>query len=404
MNDINFKLNNLSSKLLSDSTIKILILGLGSVGSYLLDYLMSWTEENIELHIGTRSYDKAAQNVNIVKVANLIRYQRMKSVTIHKLDLEDVDSIVEVFKKVAPDFIINSSRVYSGLKYGSISWHNIRSYGLWSPLSIKYIRNIMYAYKKSASFGIVINTSYSDVVNCWLKSAGLVCPDFGSGNINHLIPRIKIAVAEQLGIDDYSNIEVILATSHFHDVVISKEGHTEGLDPLVHLLYRGDVLNIDMVPIYAKCSIVMPSDSRRNMMNASSNYEIIAKIIDAIKSNSTHIIHTPGVMGYMGGYPVRIDFRRSAPSSKRSTFVEDYFSLKQMEEHNKASIALDGVEGISNGMLIYTDLLREKVKRIFGVSIPKNVHFDEVEEMGLLLINKIIIPAVDKGNEVNNSF
>lgn len=396
MNNLNVKLNKLSVKIVSGSTVKILILGLGSVGGYLLDYLMSWPEKDIELHVGVRSFEKATQYINIVRVANLIRHQRIKPIVIHNVDLNDIDNIVGVLGKVAPDFIINSSRVYSGLKYGSISWHNIRAYGLWSPLSVKFIRNIMHAYKKADCAGVVINTSYSDVVNQWLKSAGLTYPDLGSGNINHLIPRIKMALAEQLDIDDCGNIEVILATSHFHDVVISKEGHTEGLDPLVHLRYRGQNLDIDMTSIYRKCAIPMPADSKRNMMNASSNFEIIAKIIEAIKCKSVHVIHAPGVAGHIGGYPVRVDFRDATPSSKTFTFVEDYFSLQQMEEHNRASMALDGIEGISNGVLTYTDGLCKKVKKSFGVTIPKYVPFDKVDETACFLIDKIIMPALEK--------
>src|SRR3989338_386279 len=172
MNNLNVKINKLSVKVVSGSTVKILILGLGSVGGYLLDYLMSWPEKDIELHVGVRSFEKATQYINIVRVANLIRHQRIKPIIIHNVDLNDIGSIADVLGKIAPDFIINSSRVYSGLKYGSISWHNIRAYGLWSPLSVKFIRNIMHAYKKADCAGVVINTSYSDVVNQWLKSAG----------------------------------------------------------------------------------------------------------------------------------------------------------------------------------------------------------------------------------------
>jgi len=35
--------------------------------------------------------------------------------------------------------------------------------------------------KNAVSNAIVINTSYSDAANPWLKSAGMRYPDFGSG-------------------------------------------------------------------------------------------------------------------------------------------------------------------------------------------------------------------------------
>jgi hypothetical protein len=56
---------------------------------------------------------------------------------------DDIDSIEKAISKYSPDFIVNSSRAYPGLKYGSISWNNVRAYGIWTPLSIKFTKNIM---------------------------------------------------------------------------------------------------------------------------------------------------------------------------------------------------------------------------------------------------------------------
>jgi hypothetical protein len=227
-----------------------------------------------------------------------------------------------------------------------------------------------------------------------LKSAGLAYPDFGSGNLNHLIPRIKLAAAEQMGIADSATIDVVLATSHFHDIVISKEGHIEGIEPLVHVSYKGQEVDLDMRTIYKKCAISMPVDAKRNMMDASSNFEIITSIVDSIRLCSTRVIHTPGVAGHIGGYPVRIDFRRESLSEKRVTFVEDFFSLEEMEEHNRRSIFLDGIEDISEGELTYTDALQEKVRGSFGVNIPKHVPFDSIENTANFIIENIIKRAL----------
>lgn len=391
--ETNIKLNLIGTKISSGRPLKIAILGLGSVGSYLLDYLATWPEKEIEIHVCGRSCTKLEPTVNIIQVANAIRHDCSKKIYCHAVDLDHVEAVSEFLEKVAPDFIVNTSRVYSGLKYGTISWKNLRAYGIWTPLSIKLIRNIMIAYGQSSCRGIVINTSYSDVVNPWLKSAGIPCPDFGSGNLNHLIPRIKLAISNQLNIENIGELQVALATSHFHDVVISKEGHTEGVDPLLHVSHNGKALTVDAAAVYRACAIPMPTDTMRNMMNASSNFEIIRKIISAIRENSAQIIHSPGVDGRLGGYPVKIDFGSASTPASRIGFLEDFFSLDQMEAHNRKSIALDGIEDVSTGNLVYTDALREKVKKAFGVSIPKTVPFEMIEEVANLLIDSIIMPA-----------
>ena len=391
MEILNKKLELIKNKINNNLPLKIAILGLGSVGNYLLNYLNKWEFENVELYIGCRNIEKAQKDVNISKVASLIRDNKTKKISIKQLDLDNIESIKKFFEVVNPDFVVNSSRVYSGLKYGSISWKNIRAYGLWSPLAIKYIKNIMEAHRLAGSNSIVINTSYSDAVIPWLKSAKQNYPDFGSGNLNHLIPRIKMAAADIIGEENPSKIDVILATSHFHDVVISKEGQIEGVEPLIVILYNGEKLDIDMEKIWAKCAIDMPVDAKRNMMNASSNFEIIRKIVDALSTNSTRVIHSPGVVGNIGGYPIAID-----GESEKISFYEKYFTKDKMVEANRKSIYLDGIEKIENGSLFYTDELISKVKKAFNVDLVKEVSYEKIEEVASFIIKNIIEPQLEK--------
>ena len=245
----------------------VMILGLGSVGTYLLDYLLG-----------------SGECFHIVRVGALIRGKNRSEVLIESnVDFDNVDQLEQVMKKYRPDFIVNTSRAYSGLKYGSISWNAVRAYGIWAPLAIKYIRNIMEACKLADIDAIVINTSYSDAVIPWLKSAGKPYPDFGSGNMNHLIPRIQFAAARREGIKDYWNIDVMLATAHFHDVLISKEGHTEGVRQLLRIFYQGREVLLDQDEVFKDCKIPMPTDAKRNMMNASSNFAMLQSILEAMR-------------------------------------------------------------------------------------------------------------------------
>ena len=124
--------------------VKIMIMGLGSVGQYLLDYLCSMNDERIEIIVAGRNRDKMIQDVNIVKVAASIRGTLRTHISIvDGCDLSDIDSIRKCLSINRPDIVVNTSRVYVGLKYGSISWNNFRAYGIWTPLSIEYIKNII---------------------------------------------------------------------------------------------------------------------------------------------------------------------------------------------------------------------------------------------------------------------
>ena len=381
------KLNDMRAQL-QNRKARVMIIGLGSVGNYLLDYLMSMADQNLEICVVGRNEQKMLSDVNIVRVASMIRGQNRSNIrVIGNVNLENISEIAHAMKAFEPDIIVNSSRAYPGLKYGSISWPAIRAYGIWSPLAIHFAKNIMQAYEQAGSKAIVINTSYSDAVIPWLKTEGMAYPDFGSGNINHLIPRIKFAVAKQLGIKDICQIDLTFAVSHFHDVVISKEGHTEHIDMLLNVTYRGKIIDVDFDKIFKDCAIAMPADAKRNQMNASSNFEIIQAILNVVRRRQKIKLHCPGVFGEIGGYPVILD---GIGDCIKAYIYEDIFSLDEMRKKNRESIYLDGIEDIKDGILFYTDELLVKVKEKFGVELVKQVPFENADQVEQFIIREII--------------
>jgi hypothetical protein len=392
MKTLDEKLNILKKKLDGGEKITIAIFGLGSVGCYLLDYLVSLADPQLKLVVVGRDAEKMQKDVNIIRTSATIRRQ-MRSVIVVEggCDFKDVASLEAALRKIQPDFIVNSSRLFAGLKYGTISWSNLRAYGIWSPMSVLLGKNIMEAYGKAECNAISINTSYSDVVIPWLKSAGMPYFDFGSGNVNHLIPRMKFFVAGKFGIEKLDDIDITLVASHFHDVVISKEGHTEGAGLLLSIKYQGKELDINHDEVYKACAISMPSDQKRNMMNASSNFNIICSILSAIREKKAVKIHTPGVDGHIGGYPFIIDGTGEVVKGYMATD----FSLEEMERVNRNSIYYDGIENVEDGCLCYTDELLAKVKDHFNVVIPKRVRLSEAETIASILIDKIITPNIN---------
>lgn len=383
-------------KHVKEQNVKVMIIGLGSVGAYLLDYLLSSNDPSLGIVVVGRDSAKMQTKVNIARVAGLIRGVNKSKIEVEgDVNLEDIDSIERAIAKHKPDFIVNSSRAYPGLKYGSISWSNVRAYGIWSPLSIRFTKNVMEACERAAADAVVINTSYSDAVIPWLKSAGKAYPDFGSGNLNHLVPRMKFAIAQMLGVGDFWNVDVMFAAGHFHDVCISKEGQTEGVDLPLKIYYKGEEKELSHEAIFAACKIPMPVDQTRNMMNASSNYQIISAVISAIRTGKNQRVFTPGFAGELGGYPVTVGYFDGALDAR---IDESVFSYEVMNKANRASMALDGVEDVTDGTLIYTDGLIAKAQKAFGVTLPKRVPFAKIEETAKFIIEEIILPQTEGKN------
>ena len=182
-----------------------------------------------------------------------------------------------------------------------------------------------------------------------------------------------------------------VCTSHFHDVVISKEGHTEGQDPLLDIRYQDNKCIYNNKDLFKSCMITMPIDQKRNMMNASSNFDIIYSILNAIRDHKKIKIHSPGVQGEIGGYPYIVD---GTSANITSYFDTNIFSINEMREANKHSLYLDGIDRIENGCLYYTKELVNKVKQIFGIELVDKIKYQEIDEIGRRIIKDIILPNV----------
>jgi hypothetical protein len=135
----------------------------------------------------------------------------------------------------------------------------------------------------------------------------------------------------------------------------------------------------------------MPVDQKRNMMNASSNFEIIAKLLEASRTGAVQSFHSPGFDGLIGGYPVEI--RRDAAGACTSGVSERAFPREDMIRHHRRSIALDGIEDVRAGILHYTPALVDKVKQAFAFDLPAAVSLDASDQVAEALIAGIIAKA-----------
>lgn len=126
MKNINEKLALLQGKIENNSPIVITIIGLGSVGLYLLDYLLSLSDPQLRIVVVGRNSEKMLKDVNIVKTAATIRKQLQSKIFIEsECDLDSIQTISEILKNinrilsliVAVSIRDSSMEVYLGVNY-----------------------------------------------------------------------------------------------------------------------------------------------------------------------------------------------------------------------------------------------------------------------------------------------
>ena len=91
--------------------------------------------------------------------------------------------------------------------------------------------------------------------------------------------------------------------------------------------------------------------------------------------------------------PVHYPFIIDATGDDVKGYISTKYPLELMHETNRKSIYHDGIENVTDGKLVYTDELLEKVRKRFGVELPKEVPIDQAESVAQILINDIILPS-----------
>ena len=107
MKSLNERLQIVEEHVKNDE-ITIMIIGLGSVGTFLLDFLVSKNDPAMKFVVVGRNEEKIQSDVNIVRVAGLIRELNKSEIIVEAgVDLNDILSIEKAISKYNPDFIVN---------------------------------------------------------------------------------------------------------------------------------------------------------------------------------------------------------------------------------------------------------------------------------------------------------
>lgn len=364
---------------------KILIAGYGSAGQYVLDFIARMDElRDSEIVVMSRTPGEdiiGRINITAVSAGIMGYYPKIRYIC---NDLNDVARTAEILKEENPDIIAYTGRFIKGIKYGAYSYPNEIGYGAWIPLAIPLIYKLMLAVKSSGINTKVINSSFPDGVNPALESIGLA-PFTGAGNLNHLIPRLTLAIANKYGLSPY-DVNVDLVGSHYLNTYVSKEGSSKG-SPYVlkfsttgrsELIQYHEITGADAEELFSHCSDKTASGPTRNLMIASD----IAQIIKSLSGHNVTKIHLPGPQGLPGGYPVFLS---------RNMLINDAgINPSEAILTNLNSLRYDGIDDISEGVITFTEELISKMKNVFNIEYPKSLKVEDCEDFAYVIKAKLL--------------
>jgi len=335
---------------------KVIVIGLGSLGGYILEFLAR-SRGPTEIIASDVDEQRGLQKMNnvILGAANMGFYPRMRFL---KMDLNNIDSTSVILRSEQPDLVLNSTTLQSwwviGAQLREDAYLRLLDAGLgpWIPMHLTLTHKLMQAVRKSGITAHVVSTSYPDAVNCILSKVGLA-PTVGVGNFDLLIPRVKKAVSDKLGIP-MNNVDVFMLGHHYHDVRVEEYGTTGGAPYFLRILVgdRDVTKEVDAEKMLLT-PIPTPSLTGSDSQVASS----AVKNILAIIRDTGELTHAPGPQGLPGGYPVRLDARGA------EVVVPQGLTLEEAIHINEEAQKYDGIERIEDdGSVVLTD----KAHRIMG--------------------------------------
>lgn len=351
---------------------KIMIVGLGSTGNYVLDLASKReTFRDCRFTVVSRTpVEEAQKRLNITRVSAGL-FDLYPDIEYRAQDVTDIEGMAELIRACRPDFIAYTGRYMKGLKYGGFSYPNGIGYGVWLPLAVVLVEKLMRAVKKSGVHTKVINTSYGDGVSPALQTVGLA-PMVSAGNLNHMIPRIKRAVCRLIGgqASPY-DVRVRLVGSHYLNTYVSREGSVKGSAYDLYWTCKGEkIQGISDEQIFALCNVPTVSGPERNWMIASDVVRLLELMLAA--DGKEYSIHAPGPFGLLGGYPLLFQ-------NGEMRLDESVLSKARMEAINKDNLRCDGIDAIDRDGLHFTGEARDKMKQVFGIDYPKILRVEDCE-------------------------
>lgn len=342
----------------------------GGMANYLLESLNKFADERLEVILVGRRFEELEKIANINMVAADIAgtpHRFIPAACDISTD-EGIDELAALLQNYEPEAVVNCTRAVSGIKYGQISIPNEMGYGCWAPfsmlLSYAVARAVRLSGREDETY--LINSSYSDAVCPILAQMDCATPIAGIGNVFHVVPRIKNAVAKLLGEGEYcyccGDLEVFFATSHHANTYISREGSTRGSEVALEIYLNGEDITdrFSQEEIFKGCMIPIAEGAKRNIMAASSTYRTLLETLYP----TGRLFHAPGVGGLVGGYPVRA----VTEINGRTKFVPAMptTTIGEMIRVNAQSLAKDGILEITPQQTVFCPENQAKLRNLIG--------------------------------------
>jgi hypothetical protein len=318
--------------------------------------------------------DWGQRKVDTIRSGALLQgyYPRLE---FHRMDLRDVDATAGLIDRLQPNLILNSATAQTWwVRHQYLSPEQAERLahagsGPWLPTHMGLARKLMLAIRSSGWQGHVINSGFADASNMVLAKRGMA-PTMGLGNIDLLLPGVRVAVADRLDVP-VRNVQVFAVLHHYHLRCFRKG--PAGAPPYFLRIIVGDR---DVTDAFDTHQLMY--EVRQTGLSGQHLDPVVAasgvKNALALLWDTGLLTHTNGPQGLPGAYPVRV----SAEGAK--VFLPEGITLQQAIDINEVAQRGDGIERIEDdGTVVYTQEAVRIMREVLSYDLQP-LRFDELDQ------------------------
>jgi hypothetical protein len=347
----------------------LLLIGLGDLGGVALE-LLARERDVGKILVGSRSKKRAEARCNLARIGAMAQGYS-PDIQFLELDLTHTDETAQLIREIRPKIILCTASMMTwwlpSLFPEEQQIQLMRAgFGAWLPIHLTLQIKLMEALKEAEYAGFSLIAPYPDVVNPILGCLGMP-PTAGVGNLDEIVPKIRILGAQQLGIDP-DELQVSLVAHHALEAWVFGSGKGEPPPHYLRIDHHGEDVSTRVGAekiLFAPYPIT--GGPAWNFLSAGSAVRIVKALLVDYETR----LHVPGPKGLPGGYPVM------ASNSGIQLNLPEELSIENAVAINERSHRYDGIERIeSDGTVVFmketVDVLSEMLGFRMETMKPKD--------------------------------
>lgn len=355
-----------------------MLVGLGDLGSVLLE-LLAREEQIGRIVVASRNARRGVARCNLARLGATAQ-GCSPSIRFTPLDINNRETIIEIVRREAPDIILTTATMQTWwlpdlLPPEQAARIKSAGFGVWLPVHLTLTLKLMEALRDLAYSGVTLVAPFPDVVNCILGRLDLT-PTCGLGNLDEIVPKVRILAAERLGAP-IEAVHVFLVAHHALQPVAFGEPSKDLPPHYLRIEHDGQDVTAE---VDGEALLLAPYPVPPGPVIHFLTAGCSVRLIRAFLSRRRVLTHVPGPKGLPGGYPVIVSREGVNLAPIEGVTLEEAIAI------NEASNRFDGIENIeADGTVVFCSEAVALMRAELGYDC-KRLPPGEAEERGKELV------------------